>query len=429
MVTFVTLFLSLVTGVHPVQVAVDGPVARVEVLLDEEAVGTLTRAPWTVRCDFGPAIVPHELVAVAYDREGIELDRARQLVNLPRPRAETRVAFTSDEQGLPSAVRVFWEAAEPLEPLGVFVVFDGMFVQPDDDGLYPLPPYDPNQVHIISAEAHFLDDVNARTDLTFGGRYGSSVATELTAVPVLVEGRSPQVDELEGALQARGRPLSIAAVERPGIKLFMVRDQAAVPLMARFKRAQDRMRAPFRRLSSDRMSVELTREDNQLYYVVGSPTRRKGRELYPTSPGMDLHEFDLSWLVTHIADTDASEVRQRLAAATAVAGVQAAAEGSPRAVLLVLSDNPRDSSRHRPEDVRGYLRSLRVPLFVWSVGEEPSGEWGPVETIATRKDLNRAARDLERELERQWIVWVEGTHMINEIRLAEGARGVRLAGE
>ena len=38
MVTFVTLILSLISGVLPVEVAVDGPVARVELVLSKDRV-------------------------------------------------------------------------------------------------------------------------------------------------------------------------------------------------------------------------------------------------------------------------------------------------------------------------------------------------------------------------------------------------------
>jgi hypothetical protein len=33
-----------------------------------------------------------------------------------------------------------------------------------------------------------------------------------------------------------------------------------------------------------------------------------------------------------------------------------------------------------------------------------------------------------RELGRQWIVWVEGNHMVNQVELTGRARGFRLAG-
>ena len=46
MVTFVTLFLWLMTDVHPVQVAVDDGVASVEIMLDGRTVGVATAPSW-----------------------------------------------------------------------------------------------------------------------------------------------------------------------------------------------------------------------------------------------------------------------------------------------------------------------------------------------------------------------------------------------
>ena len=45
MVTFVTLFLGLVVGTHPVQLAVSGPVEEVVLQLDGEIVATLSEEP------------------------------------------------------------------------------------------------------------------------------------------------------------------------------------------------------------------------------------------------------------------------------------------------------------------------------------------------------------------------------------------------
>jgi hypothetical protein len=428
MVTFITLFLSLVSGTHPVEVAVDGPVARVEILLDRELVGRRTRPPWRVGCNFGPAITPHELVAVAYDAEGSEIHRTRQLINLPRARAETRIVFVSDERGLPTAVKVIWETAEQIQPLGVYVIFDGQVLQPSEEGVFPLPPYDPNQVHIVTAEAQFLDGITAHSDVTFGGRYGSQVATELTAVPIHVDGKKPKLADLEGVFRARGAILTTAALERPGAKVYLVRDHAAVAGMAPIRRRQDALGGRYKRIGGSREPGKVAPKHDQLYFVVPNPTYRKGRELYPTSPAMDIVELGLGWLVTHITNPEASLEGQQLSSAVAVAGVQAAAEGVPRAVLLVLSDEPPKLSGHTPDEVRSYLRSLRVPFYVWSTGAEPAAEWGPTKSIDSSKHFEAAAKAMKKQLARQWIVWVEGNHMINEIELAEGVQGFRLAG-
>ena len=46
-------------------------------------------------------------------------------------------------------------------------------------------------------------------------------------------------------------------------------------------------------------------------------------------------------------------------------------------------------------------------------------------------ELRSAARRLLDQLDRQWIVWLEGNHMINQVELTEdaSAMGFRLPGE
>jgi hypothetical protein len=428
MVTFVTLFLSLLTGVHNVEVAVDGPVARVEILLDQRVIGKLTGPPWHIACDLGDALRPHELVAVAYDQDGAELHRARQLVNLPRPQVETRVALVSDPGGWPDAVRVFWEAADTEEPLSLYAIFDGQVLQPDDDGLYSLPLYDPDETHIVSAEARFLDGLTARSDVTFGGRYGSQVATELTAVPIVVDGPPPTIAELTGMFRVRGEVLVPAALEKAGRRVYLVRDQAALAELRHVQITQDRIR-PSHRFNSTGLGFEpVSRERDQLHFVVANPTARRGRFLYPTSTGIAVRTQDVGWIVTHLSNRDSAIRGQRPTDAAAVAAVQAAAQGAPRAVVLVLSENPRDQSHYRPRDVRRYLESLRVPLFVWTTGPTPTPEWGETRTIGATRALRRAEKELFAELARQWIVWLEGDHMVNEVELMRTATRFRLAG-
>ncbi|MEM9598361.1 MAG: hypothetical protein AAGD06_29115, partial [Acidobacteriota bacterium] len=84
MVEFVTLFLGLTFGVHPVQLTVTGDPVRVELRLDADVVATLDEPPWRAQVDFGSRLTPHELEAVAIGSDGAELGRARQWLNLPR---------------------------------------------------------------------------------------------------------------------------------------------------------------------------------------------------------------------------------------------------------------------------------------------------------------------------------------------------------
>ena len=54
MIEFATLFLSLVTGIHPVEVVVTDPVVSVEIVLDGQTVGVIEGEPWRINCNFGP---------------------------------------------------------------------------------------------------------------------------------------------------------------------------------------------------------------------------------------------------------------------------------------------------------------------------------------------------------------------------------------
>jgi hypothetical protein len=98
-------------------------------------------------------------------------------------------------------------------------------------------------------------------------------------------------------------------------------------------------------------------------------------------------------------------------------------------VVLVLGEDAVDRSWCRPDVVRDYLRALHVPLVVWSTAEGGSADaWGASETTTGLSSIGKASRRLLKSLRRQWIVWVEGRHLPNEIELAANDRGLRLAG-
>lgn len=65
------------------------------------------------------------------------------------------------------------------------VTFDQQVLSRDGE-TWPLPPFAAGETHLVSAEAHFPEGVSARADISFTGRPGSRVTTELTAVPIVV---------------------------------------------------------------------------------------------------------------------------------------------------------------------------------------------------------------------------------------------------
>ena len=426
MVTFVSLFLWLVTGVQQVEVAVEGPVAAVEIYLDGRVIGVATAPAWRIDCDFGAALRPHEMVAVARSAHGTELGRAQQVVNLPRPEAEVEVVLERGPDGLPEFARVVTQSRQLLNPDKIMVTFDGL-VLPGDNERYPLPDFDPEQVHMLSAEALFPGGVSARSDLSFGGPFSGHVVTELTAVAVEVDGkRRPTVGDFEGALRARGVVVEGTAVEKLGGRVSLVRDHAAWPRMREIGIRMAKM-APRGRSIQWRTIEKPTPELDRFALVVPNPERKQALAIFPVHGPFRLGRYSLPWMASQRTSKMATIEGQQLATAVAVAGVRAARGSCPRAVILLLSENPDDASRYRPNDVKGFLRSLQVPLFVWSSSGAAKTAWGPAEDVSSQQMLKKASERLMKKLLRQSIVWVEGRHLPGEIELDQSVQGIRLA--
>ncbi len=425
MVTFVSLFLWLMTGTRPVTVAVEGPVVAVEIFLDGEKIGVATPPRWTVQCDFGAALRPHELVAVALDDNGTELGRARQVVNLPRPRAEVEIVLEDGPSGTPEAVRVMSQSVLLEEPESLVVVFDQKVLSREGD-VWPLPPFAVGETHLVSAEARFPEGVSARADVSFTGRPGSRVATELTAVPIVVAGkRRPQAAALEGKLRARGETLHISAVDRPGARVYLVRDFAAWPTIRRIGWEMARRR-PFERGIRLESAADLPPEADRFYIMVPNPTQLQQIQVFPVVGPFHLRRFNLPWLMSNLYSDTARSRGQLLAEAVAVAGVRAATDGSPRVVVLLLGAGA-EIDPEPARETREYLAALHVPLVVWSAGDPGSDAWGPAADVASMSRLDRACEKLLQSLYTQWIVWVEGRYLPNLIELDESVEDIRLA--
>jgi hypothetical protein len=86
----------------------------------------------------------------------------------------------------------------------------------------------------------------------------------------------------------------------------------------------------------------------------------------------------------------------RIADAVKLAGYKATKGHHPRAVLLVLAGNDRDESQDDAATVRHLLAVLKVPLYVWSLGEVKPGStaaaWGAEEIGQTWRLAAAAGR-------------------------------------
>lgn len=427
-IAFLSLFFGLISGPFPVELAVDGPAASVEVLIDGRSAARIPRPPWKAKVDFGPDLLPHEIVARALDIQGRELGRAADWVNLPHPPAKVEIALEGEGGGPPKAAKVLWTNLEGGELRAVSLSFDGLPVKLDASGRGSLPRHDLKSIHMLTAQVDFKPDKSVRRDLAYGGEYGSEVSTELTGVPVHAHsGRVPPAGKLAGWLTADGKPLSVDAVEEGPGKLYVVCVPSASAVAQGFRRT-----GPLPR--DIRYEMRLGRED-QIHLVPSFPQRISGSsfgelsDLFQISPPIGYEAGGLPWVM--MRNPLPPSPQPRIADAVASAGLAAVTGNRRRAVLLVLSGGEQDSSQYDPARVRRFLAALRVPLFVWSLGNPKPGStaaaWS-AEDVSMARHLNLAVDRIRSELDAQRIVMVDGRHLPQSIALSPAAAGLELAG-
>ena len=203
MLTFLTLFLGLVSGVRTVELAAGGDVAAIEVRLDGKAVGRVTSPPWSINVDFGDPPKPHELSAVAFAQDGKELAKVLQKINLPRSLAEATLTLVPGSGGKGRTARLRWVCAIASEPTRIAVTFDGRPIPSSDPARIGLPDFVPEQLHFLKADLDFPRNIAASAEITFGGQSRDETQAELTAIAVLSEKK--KTGPVDGAFEAGGR--------------------------------------------------------------------------------------------------------------------------------------------------------------------------------------------------------------------------------
>jgi hypothetical protein len=442
-IAFLSLFFGLIRGPYPVELAVNGPAAGVELLVDGHSVQKLQAPPWKAEIDFGPDLLPHQIVARALDSRGREIARAGEWINLPHPLAKVDIVLEESKSGPPRAAKVVWTDVKGEKPAASLLTFDGVPLPLDPAGRAGLPPYDLRALHILTAEVDFPSGRGARKEIAYGGEYGSEVSTELTAVPVRTRGgKLPPAGQLGGWLTAGGRPLPIAAVEEGPAQLYVVRSLAGPAALLDLSPESKRWKKVEQAATASRWEGMKLRKEDEVRIVVPFTHVYQGSEtlsdLFEILAGLNAwdHGLPVVLLMTGHRPQPRAGVPIRFNDAVAVAGLEATTENRRRAVLLLLSAQEKDQSRYDPEQVRRYLAALRVPLFVWCVGEPEPGSaaaawqaaWGRVEVLQSEADLKRAFDALRKSLDSQRILMVDGRLLPQSISLTPRAAGVELVG-
>jgi hypothetical protein len=436
MLEFASLFLGLVWGIQPIEMVVGDPqIVRLELRLDGRREAILAGPPWKATVDFGH-LEPHRFEVIGLDREGKELARAEQWINVPRPPAEARLVVEEDERGRKTHAVLKWESVSGQPPAKVEVYFDGMRLPAAKAERFAIPPADPAEVHFLTAELAFPDGTTAHAEASFGGRFGDQVETELTAFPVRVLVEGADTEPLFGCLDGRdGRPLRVAQVERGPAEVVFVRDRGAEDLLLRLRSQvinagmpslrDVRRRRPLNDRDTLRFDMQLEEPDRVRFVwpnVIGAehPTYANAW-VFESSPFLTTRDGGLFYFLAFLYP-DKPDGWQHLADALALSGLHASAEGRRRAAVLVLGDRkPVDRSRQTPAAVHAFLQRLDVPLHVWSAARagKSAKDWPPARSIGNVEAVRKAVEALRQDLDSQRIVWIAGRYLASEIVMAK----------
>ena len=454
MIEFLSVLIGLYTGVHAVELGVADEVAAIEVRLDRRSVAMLASPPWAFDCDFGADPAPHELIAIARDADGDEIDRVTRWVNLADSTPAASMSLETDDGGQPVAVQISWESIGVRWPRSIELLFDGEPLPVEDPRRVLLPRFDPSKIHFISATLRFTDEQVSRLEASFGGALGEEVRTELTAVAVVLEKGAalPPAPAMQDWFTKDGAPLAVHGVERGRSEVIFVRDPTVQPYLERLgelARGSDGSGPEATAIGKLRKRNRGTPELDRLRYVawLGKdvylhflspraaplPANELSPEMFPHSPSYGADDGGFLRISQQPAEMT---FPMQFADAVATAGMAAHGTHRRRAVVALLGDAPGDRSQHSAEAVRDYLRQLNVPLAVWGfTGESTHPEWREARYVGPQprarkipEHFEEALADLKRTLRQQRIVWLEGRHLPQDIELSPAARGIRLAG-
>jgi hypothetical protein len=450
MIAFLTLLLGLASGVQQIDLSVSGAVSRVDLVLDGRTVQSLSAPPWTAACDLGSDLAPHRLVAIARDRKGEEIARAEQDINLPRPSAEAHILLEKGPRGRVESARISWQSLTRAQPSEVSVAFDGKPLAVADPHEISLPRFNPETVHFLTVDLEFSAAEKAHAEAIFGGSYQGEAETELTAIPIESDSsRPPAVSDLSRWLEVDGKAASVVGVEKGEGIALIVRQREADQVMAQFHPSAARLPdasgaggptsfgPPLTSQGEHvpQFSAALGRSDT-LRFLWASPGRsqamRVPADLFPASRDFSSGEGGVASLLTSLVFSTSDSGPERLSDAVAVASLQAAYGNRRRAVVLLAAEASDGEANEYPvSQVRAYMRDLHVPFKVWAATRDGAADlshlWGPAEPVTSLQELEQAVRDLRKTLDRQWIVWIAGRHLPQDIALSADARGVTIA--
>jgi hypothetical protein len=318
----------------------------------------------------------------------------------------------------PAIVELRWMHATHEQPAQALVTLDGKQLVIDKTFRATLPKLDPSKPHLIEAQLRFSSGVVARHEITIAGdAYSDAVESELA--PVVVR-RAPDAQNLGGCFTSDGHAVRVAAVEKGKPLVVMVKDPDSAD--ARFNLGRENGPSPrWTETDVTKRFARVNARQRILWPVMQEYDRPDNptMDVFPSSLDIDGREYGMLWMITRRERGGIAPHEPRFFSdADAVAGMMAAKDGTPRAVVLLLTKDYADESLRDAAVTRRYLRSLGVPLHVWMFGAPTANEtaaWVEVEDISTNDKLNVATQRLRKDLADQTVVWL-ATDAVHALR-------------
>lgn len=389
-IVFLSLFLGLITGTQSVELQVDPKVASVRLILGGREAARIDHAPWSAKIDFGSALTPGELTAIAFDSGGNEIARTSQFINLSRPAAEMQIVIRSENERPVEATLIGRHRLHEASRSAKLSV-DGVPVRVGRDLRASLPPLDAAHPHVLSAELQFDDGAIARRDVAIQAGFSGSTDSQLT--PMLVTTSNvKRIQNLDDCFSFAGAPLGASSIENGEAFVVMVKDPDA----------------PAKTTGIGNLSFDNGTEVRMLW-PISQPFNAAGEPTAIAFPQSVNHSRlkTVGWLLAQRLKPPLPAARE-FADAVAVAAMSTLERGRRRAVIFLLS-NKHDSSIYTAPVVRRYLAEIGVPLFVWSAQNpraDQTASWGPIDDISTFAGLDAAVTRLNKALAAQRIVWI-----------------------
>ncbi len=421
MIEFVTLLTGLLAGLHTVELGAAAEVVTVELYLDGEMIQKIESPPWTVEVDFGESLEAHRLEARGLDRQGRIMGRTMHHINyFLTPTGALLVPETNAWP--PHRIRLEQWSLPRSSPYRRRVRLDGVSLKLGEDGRILLSKEEEGllgDARELTASVAFRGGGRSRVRLALKpGEESLPTASASTRIavepfPASEAGASKPVEGGSRFLHG-GKPLAGLEMKPEPPVLVIVRDPnlpARLPIPGR------RVRGPNLPGSSKA----------ELWLVALSP------------PCAGPEKCDLWFWISDLGDVrlhtglkkalwglprrNLPDGSLHFFTAAAHGGRLASASGRPRAVLLLLDIESLDASDFDLEETAAYLRSLRVPFFVWLRGW---AEEFPEIPAYLSGDLPGVLKEVVASLERQRIVQFDGELLPREIELREGS-GLRWA--